>query len=479
MNNKVVQDKLKKVPKNPGVYIYRDAKNKIIYVGKAVNLKNRVFSYFRNKNHDPKTEALVSNINDIEWIITESEIEALILESELIKRYKPKYNIDWKDDKNYCYIKITNEDYPRILVIRQIIDDKATYIGPFVDATAVRLALKTLRKVFPYCTCNLPGDKVCLYYHLKLCPGHGAKYISPKEYKKNIDGLVSYIKGDKAKVKRMLKKRMEEAAKNQEFEKAADIRDRLIALSKIKFKNIFEESDELKADKALNGLRDALGLIGIPARIECYDISNISGKMAVGSMVVFKDGLPDRDDYRRFEIKTVKQIDDFAMHREVQKRRFANLEKGKDQSFSQIPDLIIIDGGKGQLSSAEEIIRPLKVQTKVIGLAKRLEEIYYFEGQNGQGQFKKVTLPENSETKYLLQRIRDEAHRFAITYHRNLRNKAIRKSGLDKIEGIGPVTKKRLINAFGSVDQIKNATTEELERVVNKNLARKIKEELS
>jgi excinuclease ABC subunit C len=416
----------------------------------------------------------VAKIENIDWMNCDSEIEALILESELIKRYKPRYNIDWKDDKNYCYIKITKEDYPRVFVVHQVVDDRAKYIGPFVDSTAVRLALKTLRRVFPYCTCNLPADKVCLYYHLKLCPGHGAKYISPKEYQKNIEGLLAYIHGDKVKVKRLLKKRMEEAAKDRNFEKAAEYRDRIAALAKIRFQNIFEESDELKADKALSGLRDALGLIGIPSRVECYDISNISGKHAVGSMVVFKDGIPAKNDYRRFEIKSVKQIDDFAMHREVQKRRFSTMEKGKDHSFSEIPDLIIIDGGKGQLSAAEEIIKPLKVQTKVVGLAKRLEEIFFFEN----GEFKCVLLPENSETKFLLQRIRDEAHRFAITYHRNLRSKTMSKSGLDKIEGIGPVTKKRLINSFGSVAKIKEASLEELERVVNKKIAVKIKEEL-
>lgn len=508
LNKKVVQEKLKELPKTPGIYIYRDEKKKIIYVGKAVNLKNRVLSYFRNKDLDIKTQALVENISDLEWIVCDSEIEALVLESELIKRYKPKYNIDWKDDKNYSYIKISHGDYPTITVVHQIIDDKAKYIGPFVDAGAVRLALKTLRKVFPYCTCGLPGDKVCLYYHLKLCPGHGPKYISPKDYKKNIDGLLEYIKGDKEKVKRQLKKQMDEYSKKQEFEKAAEVRNRIVALSKIKFQNIFEENDEIKADKALSGLQKALDLVGLPERIECYDISNISGKMAVGSMVVFKHGLPAKDDYRRFEIKTVKQIDDFAMHREVQKRRFANLEKGKDKSFSQVPDLIVIDGGKGQLSAAEEIIKPLKIQTKVVGLAKRLEEIIVLEPKitfpgvipgRKQGisldpfdgdprvrkddgleefEFKTITLPENSEARFLLQRIRDEAHRFAITYHRNLRSKAIRKSGLDKIEGIGPVTKKRLISVFGSVDKIKAANPEELERIVNKKIAAKIKEEL-
>jgi excinuclease ABC subunit C len=167
MNKKIVQEKLKELPKTPGVYLYRDKNRKIIYVGKAVNLKNRVSSYFRNKNQDVKTQALVSNIENIDWVNCDSEIEALILESELIKRYKPRYNIDWKDDKNYCYIKITHEDYPRVFVVHQVIDDKAKYIGPFVDSTAVRLALKTLRRVFPYCTCNLPADKVCLYFHLK------------------------------------------------------------------------------------------------------------------------------------------------------------------------------------------------------------------------------------------------------------------------------------------------------------------------
>lgn len=473
MNNNNVQTKLKELPKKPGVYIYRNDKNKIIYVGKAVNLKNRVTSYFRNKDHDIKTQALVENIRDLEWIITESEIEALILEAELIKRYKPRYNIDWKDDKNYCYIKITHENYPKVFVVHQVIDDKAKYIGPFVDSRAVRLALKTLRKVFPYCTCSLPSDRVCLYYHLKLCPGHGPKYISPKDYKKNIDGLINYIHGDKEKVKNQLKKQMQELAKKHQYEKAAEIRDRIVALTKIKFQNIFEETDEIKADKALSGLQKALNLVGVPERIECYDISNISGKLAVGSMVVFKHGLPEKNDYRRFEIKTVKQIDDFAMHKEVQARRFKNLG-GKDQSFSKIPDLIVIDGGKGQLSAANEIIKELKIKTKVIGLAKRLEEVFYYDG----AEFKCVNLPETSESRYLLQRIRDEAHRFAITYHRNLRSKEMKRSGLDKVEGVGPVTKKKLINCFGSVQKIKEASLEELERVVNHKIAVKIKEEL-
>lgn len=477
--NQKVSEKLKNLPTTPGVYIYRNDKHKIIYVGKAVNLKNRVYSYFRNKDHDIKTEKLVENICDLEWITTDSEIEALILEAELIKRYKPKYNIDWKDDKNYCYIKITNEEYPRIFVIRQIVDYKAKYIGPFIDATAVRLALKTLRKVFPYCTCNLSSDKVCLYYHLKLCPGHGPKYISPVDYRKNIDGLVAYITGDKEKVKKQLQNRMKDHVKKQEYERAGEIRDRIMALGKIKFQNIFEESDELRADKALDGLRQALGLLAVPERIECYDISNISGKMAVGSMVVFKNGIPAKDDYRRFEIKTVRGIDDFAMHREVQKRRFAALEKGKDKSFSEIPDLIIIDGGKGQLSSAMEIIRPLKIQTRVVGLAKRLEEIYQVVSNKiDEFEFEKIILPENSEALYLIQRIRDEAHRFAITYHRNLRSKGVKYSELDKIEGIGPATKKKLISSFGSVQKIKEAELFELERVVYKNLAKKIKEEL-
>lgn len=470
-----ISKKLKELPKAPGVYLYRNSKGQIIYVGKAVNLKNRVSSYFQSRELDSKTTKLVKNISEVEWVVCDSEIEALLLESELIKRYKPKYNIEWKDDKNYCYIKFTKEDYPRVSVVRQIVDDKADYLGPYIDSSAVRLSLKTLRKIFPFCTCFLSPDKVCLYYHLGLCNGHGEGYISSNEYKANINNLKSFLKGKKSNIEKEIKKEMKKYSANREFEKAAELRDRLAALSSVRLSHIFEEKKEIKTDIALEKLRIALGMNSVPERIECYDISNIFGRAAVGSMVVFENGIPKKSDYRRFEIKTVKRIDDFAMHKEVLKRRFAKLGHSKDASFSKNPDLIIIDGGKGQLSAAMEILSPLELNTKVIGLAKRFEEVFYFDEK---GKFKKVILPEDSESRFLLQRIRDEAHRFAITYHRNLRSKELTSSTLDNIYGVGPKTKRKLIKNFGTLDKIKQASAEELRSFVSEDIAKRIKEEL-
>jgi excinuclease ABC subunit C len=472
LNNKIVQEKLKNLPKDPGVYLYRNSKGKIIYVGKAINLKNRVKSYFIGEK-EVKTAELVGQITDLEWIITGSEIEALILESDLIKRYKPKYNINLKDDKNYCYIKFTNDSYPRVFVVRQIIDDKAEYFGPFTDAVATRATLKYLRKIFPFCTCYSPSDSVCLYYHLKLCPGHGEKYISVSDYKKNIAGLKNFLNGKKEKIIKEIESNMKLAAKDKEFEKAAEFRDKLNVLSKIRFQHIMEEKRDLNLDKALVNLKAILDLKEIPVRIECYDISNIFGKNAVGSMVVFENGIAKKSDYRRFEIKSVRKIDDFAMHQEVAKRRIKNLAS-KDSSFSKMPSLIIIDGGKGQLSSVLEAVREYELPIKYVGLAKRLEEIVIFDGQ----KFDIRMLEPNSEAFYLIQRIRDEAHRFAITYHRGLRSKELTKSSLDNIVGIGPKKKKLLMTTYGTLDKIREADIEELAKIVGIKTAKEIKENL-
>jgi excinuclease ABC subunit C len=473
--NKILEQKLKDLPRLPGVYIYRDTKGTVIYVGKAVNIKNRVSSYFKNTRLDPKTRALVEKIDDLETIECESEIEALILESELIKRYKPKYNIEWKDDKNYCYIRITREDYPRVEVVRQIVDDRATYFGPFVDSQSVRVTLKTLRRVFPFCTCGLPGDRVCLYYHLKLCPGHGPKYISPKDYQKIINNLIQFLQGKRGYIQKSLEREMKAYVKKQEYEKAADIRDRLFALSRVRYRHIIKETRDLSLDKALQGLAVSLNLIEIPERIECYDISNISGTSSVGSMVVFERGLSKKGDYRRFKVKTVSGSNDFAMLQEVLKRRFSKINGGKDTSFRQVPDLIVIDGGKGQLSASQEILIEIGVKLPIVGLAKKFEEVYSL---NEEGKFKKTTYPDNSEVRYLLQRIRDEAHRFAITYHRSLRSKKMTASSLEDIEGIGPKTRKKLISSFGSISKIKEADEPEIAKVVGSKLAEKIKKTL-
>lgn len=472
-----VKKEIRKLPSGPGVYIYRNSAKKIIYIGKAVSLRHRVSQYFQDaRNLDAKTQELVKNIAKIEHIKTGSEIEALILESELIKRYKPRYNVQWRDDKNYVYIKITDEDYPQVSLIRQITDDRAKYIGPFVSAGAVRGLLRYTRKIFMFRHCENMPQKVCLQYSIGNCSGPCEKFITKTEYRKSIRQMVKLFQGKTKEVEREFKREMKDAAKNEEFERAAMYRNRLMWLKKIKTIELEGDERELKKDKALIGLRDALSLGTMPKRIECYDISNIFGRCAVGSMVVFIDGIPEKSHYRRFEIKTVEKISDTDMIREVLTRRLKKLGvSGRvDKSFIQIPDLIIIDGGKGQLSAAMKVVEGYSLRLNVVSLAKRREEIYK-KGKNG---FTKVILNEGSESLYFIQRIRDEAHRFAITYHRSKRGREMAASNLDVIVGVGPKTRKQLVKQFGSVENIRKASVENIGKVVGVKLARKIKENL-
>ncbi|MDO8507642.1 MAG: excinuclease ABC subunit UvrC [bacterium] len=469
---------VQKLPTTPGVYIYRNAGGKIIYIGKAINLRARVRSYFQDSPQEPKTQKLVRNIATLEHMKTGSEIEALILEAELIKRYKPRFNIIWRDDKNYIYIKITNEDYPQVSLVRQIVDDKAKYIGPFVSAGAVRGLLRYIRKIFMFRHCeNLP-QKVCLQYSIGNCSGPCEKFITKVEYKKSIRQMEKLFQGKTKEIEKEFKREMKLAAKGEDFEKAALYRNRLMWLKKIKTIELGEEERDLKRDKALVGLRDALNLGAVPKRIECYDISNIFGKAAVGSMVVFVDGIPEKNHYRRFEIKTVDKISDTDMIREVLGRRFkkfGNITK-PDDSFSQIPDLLIIDGGKGQYSAAEKALAQYGLNLNLISLAKQREEIFRRNPETG--EFYKTMLEEGSESLYLVQRIRDEAHRFAITYHRSKRGKEMAVSNLDVVDGIGPKTKKVLLKTFGSVENVRNTSVEDLSKIVGEKLAKKIKETL-
>jgi excinuclease ABC subunit C len=472
MNTKLVQ-KLKELPKTPGVYIFRDQKRKVIYVGKAVILKNRVSSYFQKSPHEAKTEELVKHIESVEWIEVESEFEALILEADLIKRYKPKYNIRFRDDKNYSYLKISKEDYPRVSIVHQITDHEARYLGPFIESSALRTILKLARHIYPYCTCSLPKSETCLYYHLKLCPGHGEKYASKKDYRRNIKGIVSLFEGKTKNIEAELKKGMNDASKREQFEKAAEYRDKLRFIKRIKATRLFSDR-ELSADAGLDQLAKELNLPEIPKRIECFDISNIMGTAATGSMVVAKNGIATPRDYRRFQIKTVKGANDFASMAEILKRRF-NLStiKKQDDSFKQLPELVILDGGKGQLSTVlKNVDIPKDVQ--ISALAKKREILYLLKEK----EFVEIRLPEGSEALYLIQRIRDEAHRFAITYHRKVKSREVFESSLDAIPGVGPKTKKKLIAKFGSVKKIKETSLEELSSVVGDQVARRLLESL-
>jgi excinuclease ABC subunit C len=487
-----LRDKLKTLPNEPGVYFHRDKDRKIIYIGKAAVLKNRVMSYFQTlKNRDTKTQLLIADIADTEWITVGSEVEALFLESEFIKRYKPKYNVDLRDDKNWLYVKISADEFPVVSYVRRPMDDKAHYFGPYFSQDALRRAMKMLRKVFPYVThANWP-NRGCLQFHLGLCPGPEAGAITAVEYRKDIRRLELYLRGDLGKLTTQLTKDMQRAAKSKDFELAAHLRDQVNDLKSFGKQMIFGDTEafDLSRDQALAGLAERLKLTSEPRRIEAYDISHLQGTDNVASMVVFTDGAAHREEYKRFKLQ-IPGNDDFEHMREVMRRRFSvkNLEEWPK------PDLILIDGGKGQLGAALGVMDELGIKIPTIGLAKREEEIMrrpdpveaaYSSGHwddqawiTQTDQFESILLPKESHVLQLLQRIRDEAHRFAITYQSLLRGKRQIKSRLDEISGIGPATRKKLIKTFGSVQGVQAATQTELEDAVGKDKAGKLREAL-
>ena len=425
------------VPHKPGVYIYKNSKSRVIYVGKAIDLYHRVASYFRTYNPglkvqnqsgigSVKTEVLVREIAGIETIIVESELEALILEANLIKKYLPEFNVRLVDDKDYLYIKITNEDFPRALTARKHdLKDSLKYFGPFPSSRTVKETLKSLRKVFPWCSQPprrpLAKLKACFHFHLEQCPGVCIGRISKEDYRKNIFRLAKLLDGQKENLIDELSKDMEKASKNQDFEEAGRLKKMIDGISYLtqpnRTKNYLENPNFLEDQRevALKALQDALGLPKIPSRIEGYDISNIQGKEATGSLVVLTNGEIDKSQYRKFKIHPpaggLARPNDVGMHREMMKRRLRHKEW-------PMPDLIIIDGGRGQVNGVSLEIRNSKLEIRIYGLAKRLEWLY----PPGTGEI--VKLSRKSPALQLLQRLRDESHRFAITYHRKLRNKA-------------------------------------------------------
>lgn len=455
--------KLKTLPAEPGVYFHRDAKGKIIYIGKAAVLKNRVMSYFQNKHRDPKTRLLVAAIADTEWITVGSEVEALFLESEFIKRYKPKFNIDLKDDKNFTYVKISADEFPVVSYVRRPMDDRAHYYGPFTSSDALKRAMRMLRKVFPYVTHATWPNRGCLQYHLGLCPGPEAGAITAADYKKSIRRLEMYLKGEQTKLMQGLDKDMQRAAKAKHFESAARLRDQLQDLRSFSKQMIFGDTEafDLTRDQALTGLVDQLGLTSVPRRIEAFDISHLGGVDNVASMVVFTDGVANRDEYRRFKMN-LGGNDDYGHMKEVISRRFGPKHVGE----WSLPDLILIDGGQPQLSAALSILDGMGLKIPAIGLAKREEEIIRRVGEGETARFESILLPSTSHILQLLQRVRDEAHRFAITYQSLLRGKRQTSSLLDEIPGIGPATRKILIRRFGSVRGVRMASAEELAAAV-------------
>lgn len=407
-------EKIKFLPLSSGVYFMKDADGKIIYVGKAVSLRKRVQSYFRGRKTNSKTDLLVADIRDIDYVNTASEAEALILEAGLIKQHQPRYNVELRDDKSYPYIEVTGEEFPRIAVVRpRQKNPKSKYYGPYVEVTLVREALNIIRKIFHYRTCDPFPKKECLDFHIGLCEAPCIANISRKDYLKNIRNVCLILEGKKDELITGLKREMETLSKAKEFEKAAKVRDQIRAIGAL-----YSGTKDINYYKEAEQLQRALNLPKLPERLECFDISNIMGNQPVGSMVSFLNGKPDKSNYRKFKIREVTGIDDFKMIAEIVRRRYSRLKK----EGAAYPDLIVIDGGKGQLSAACEQLALLNVDIPIISLAKREEEIFL------PNKRLPIILAKDSLGLKLLQRVRDEAHRFAVTFHRLLRSKDIRKN---------------------------------------------------
>lgn len=408
-----IKEKLRDIPDQPGVYIFKDGDGKVLYVGKASSLRNRVRSYFRRSSgQSPRISAMVPRIRDIDWITTATEVEALLYESNLIKEYQPKYNVDLRDSKTYPLIKITmSEDFPRVIVARGRKSDGSLYFGPYTDAALLREAIKSIRRIFPFCTCRPLPKKACVYHDMGLCPAPSEGKISREDYLESIKGIILFIEGKKGELIKGLSERMKRLAGERKFEEAARVRDQIEALSEIITKRMIRGSAI-----QLSEFRSALGLKEDPRIIEAFDISNIKGEEACGSMVTFMDGRPDKSKYRMFRIKQVEGQDDYAMMREIVRRRYTGSLKNKHP----VPDLIIIDGGRGHLSSAANEIRAAGLKdVPIIGIAKVFEHIYTLDRDLP------IALPPSSKALQLIQRIRDESHRFAIRYHHILRRKAL------------------------------------------------------
>lgn len=473
MKKQRVQDRLKELPKTPGVYLHKDGAGEVVYVGKAANLRNRVRSYFQNsRQHDSKTRALIADIADIDWLETDSEINALFLESELIKRYQPKYNVDLRDNKSFLYVKFTNDEFPRVWLVRRPLDDGAEYFGPYTSAFGLRRAMRQLRRSFPYVTHRQLPDRGCLHHHIGLCPGPEAGAITPQQYRQNLKQIKRYLRGGGATIKKELERQMKRHAKAHEFEAAARVRNQLQNLESLSRQHIFGDKElfDLARDQAVVDLQQLLSLQQPPRRIECYDVSHIQGTHNTASMVVFTDGVPDRGQYRKFRLRQPGN-DDYGHMREVLQRRLQRW-----QQWPQ-PEVIIIDGGRGQVAAAQQILNEHELNIPLIGLAKRFERIIVADA-NAQ-EYHEYELSDDSHLLKLLQHIRDEAHRFAVTYHSQLRSRQQTASVLESIPGVGPATRKKLIRQFGSLRGIEAADEDSLAAVVGAARARAIKAQLT
>ena len=510
--NKRLEAKLKTLPLSPGVYFHKSATGEIIYVGKAAVLKNRVRQYFQSqRDMEVKTRALVAEIEDTDWTETESEIDALFLESEMVKRYKPRFNILLRDDKSQMYIRIDmKSEWPTVGFTRNPADDGSEYYGPYYNGFAIKKALRYLRRVFPYYT-KTPkiGRREDLDTHIGLSPKPNT---TSDEYKTTLRKLIRYFEGGRKTLSKEIEKEMRQAAKMHDFENAARLRNRLKDLAELQRKIMFGDREflDISKDRALSDLASLLNLSKVPARIEGYDISHMSGVNVVASMVVFSNGVSNRSEYRKFKTKIERNDDTANMHETIQ-RRFSP----KNIKEWGMPDLVLVDGGKGQLDAAIKAMIFRDIYVPIISIAKREEEIiihsarsnidtkvldslienpteheyversgeYYVvnlhPGQLNAGAHSRNLRGESftnvhADIVKLFQRIRDESHRFAVSYHTVLKRQKQTASDLEEISGIGPATRRKLIRTFGSLRAVKSAKPEQIIEAVGESKAKKI-----
>lgn len=436
---------IKNLPLTPGVYLMKGEEGEILYIGKAGSLRKRVQSYFRDRPALPKIAVLVSKVRELDYLETPTEVDALLLEAELIRKYRPRYNTELKDDKSYPLLKITGDPFPRIHLTRNQSDRKARYYGPYTDAKLLREAIALINTLFPLRKCRTLPKKACLYYHIGQCLAPCIKPEVKPEYDRLVKEVEGFLGGGKKSFMDYLTERMFQAARELRFEDAQFYKEQVQALGRLKKKKFSPRSPEIRiALSATLELKRLLKMEKLPEKIVCFDVSNIHGAEAVASKAAFYRELPDKLEYRRYKIKTVTGIDDYAMIQEALTRMLIGLREGRE---TFIPDLILIDGGKGHLSAAWEVLKREEFQElELISLAKRFETVY------SRCLGGEIAIPRDSPALHLLQKVRDEAHRFAITYHRSLKEKGMIHSLLDEIPGIGEKRKRVLLEQFDSLE---------------------------
>jgi excinuclease ABC subunit C len=490
--NKILENKLESLPQVPGVYKFLDEEGNILYIGKALNLRTRVNSYFRSDIYDrPRIRQMMPKVENLEIIETNNEVEALVLESALIRKHKPKYNSDLKDDKSYAWIYVsTKEDFPTVKIVRTLTKDeykKGRLFGPYPSGLAVKRVFTYLRKLYPFCTsCDPKEDRPSLYYYLGLCPGPYHGHISKEEYRENINEIVKFLNGRKKGQIKDMEKKMKRYSQEKQYEKAAVLRDRINDLKylgqDIEF-NYHKEPSKYKSKRAISRnlsfeeLEMELDIDNLK-RIECYDISNIQGKHAYGSMVVAENGSLNRSQYRIFKIRGKDTPDDPAMLKEVLQRRMKHIGRDKDVSLNSRPDIILIDGGKSQLGVVKEYL-PNDIILMGISKGKHLKRA----GKRKRDEFwivrENETYRVDIENPALLIDLRDEAHRFAITHYRKRAMKESKRSILESIPGVGDKRRKALLKKFKDIKAIKKASVENIDEVIkNRKVSERIKNHL-